>query len=518
VKKHNKNVKALKLSKKKLTQQEYLMYEQIGMVDESQDWLELFTPARISDLFVIMDSCSDNQLKAKQIQKELKDIGFETLGEGTNILTMANPMYPGVCFKIALDDYGLADNHNDSTLEEMVNSKLKKPRYNHVLAKHPSGMVTVQERKVPIYDQDRMDEFRGSIMDTLAILAKDFLIVDLSPNEYPLNYGVERNGDWCFIDASDLYPLENLPTKIRCTKLVSYDNKAKKAIRCGGKLRYTTDFSHVYCPECNGTFLPSEIRPKDKEDKKEMRNAMLDGMTQEEREAMVQKQMVRIGGKLRQISVDVPDPKPENDLPTVENPETIIVKNDENMTTDQFLGRFKKPEAAPENTNDLEEKAAEHDEDEDEVARSGIHEPAAEAVADLEPVSDNPDPVDDSDDDDDEDEPHLVDATGETNDEDPDDSDDNGPDASEEPATAPVDDEDDDDEDIDILYSIETNEASPNWGINMKVVGDPMKALDELVLPLFVWLDDHTYAQAINREQMKNLIRPIIQSMLEDAQ
>ena len=305
MKNHNKNVRTQKLSRKKLTQQEYLTYEQIGMVDESQDWLELFTPARINDLFVIMESCSDNQLKAKQIQKELKGLGFETVGEGTNILAMTNPLYPGACFKIALDDGGLADNHNESVLEDMVNSRLPKPRYNHVLAKHPSGIVSVQEFKVAIKDQDRMDEFRGSILKTLMILAKDFLIVDLSPNDHPLNYGVDRNGDWCFIDASDLYPLENLPTKIRCTKAVQYDDKRRKVIRCGGKLQYSNDFSVVYCPVCRGTFLPSEIKPKEKEDK--MMNAMSDGMSQKEREEMTERQLVRIGGRMKEIVVDVPD-------------------------------------------------------------------------------------------------------------------------------------------------------------------------------------------------------------------
>ena len=572
MKKHNKNVRAQKLSRKKLTQQEYLMYEEIGMVDESQDWLELFTPARINDLFVIMESCSDNQLKAEAIQKELKGIGFETIGEGTNILTMANPLYPGVCFKIALDDCGLADNHNDSVLEEMVNSRLKKPRYNHVLAKHPSGMVTVQERKVPILDQDRMDEFRSSIIDTLTQLAADFLIVDLGPNDFHLNYGVERNGDWCFIDASDLYPLENLPAKIRCTRLVKYDEKAKKAIRCGGKLRYTSDFGRIFCPECKGTFLPSEIRPKDKEDKKTMRNAMLDGMTREEREKMRQTQMVRVGGKVREITIDVPEAKPaDSGLPTTDNPETVVVKNPAlDVTTDQFLGRFKKPEApkpvekkaaeeeaavrqelheelvealdkaaaeAPktgpdadqdyspddldplvEDANDeqdpiqqfnqLKEAVSDSDEEE-EVTRSGIQEPTAEAVADLEPISENPEATTDDSDDEDEEEPHLVDATGDAE------SEEDGPDASEEKPPVEVDVDDDDDE-IDILYSIVTDEDDPNWGINMKFVGDPMKALEQLTMPIFVWLNDKTYARAINTEQMKNLIRPVLQSLLED--
>ena len=556
MKKHNKKIRTQKLSRKRLTQQEYLKYEEIGMVDESQDWLELFTPARIHDLFVIMESCSDNQLKTKTIQKELKGVGFETIGEGTNILTMANPIYPGVCFKIALDDCGLADNHNDSVLEEMVNETLKKPRYNHVLAKHPSGMVTVQERKVPIESQDRMDEFRGSIMDALVKLAPEFLIVDLSPNEYHLNYGVERNGDWCFIDASDLYPLANLPNKIRCTKAVGYDEKNRKVIRCGGKLRYNADFSRICCPQCRGEFLNSEIRPKDKEETK--MKAMLDGMTQEEREAMRTEQIVRIGGKVRRIVVDTPDTS-STTLPTTDNPETIVVKPRMDETTDQILGRFKKPEStAPTRmgdqevdmivaddkdhtvTNIVNEVQAEadirqtqdeiadelkrsagvsEDDDDDDVEYPEISEPSKEAVEDMEPISENPDPDDDSD----EDEPHMVNAMGEESDDDSEDDEDedeedDGVNEANDPSyglDAEVD--PDDDVELNIIYSIVNDDTSPNYGINMRLVGDPIEALDTFALPLFVWINEHTYAQAINAEQMRSLIKPVVESLLEDV-
>ena len=316
----------MKLSKKRLTQQEYLMYKSFGEVNYSQNWLELFTPTVINDLFVIMRGCSDNQLKAKTIAKELKQFGFETVGEGTNIFTMSNHMYPGVVFKIALDDCGIADNFNDSVLEPMVNECLGKPRYNHVLAKHPSGMVSVQERKVVVSDQDRMDAFRSSALKALTKLAKDFLVVDLSPTDFHLNYGIERNGDWCFVDASDLYPLENLPTKIRCRRPIGYNEKAKKTIRCTGKLHYTSDFSRIYCPECKASYLPSELRPRDKEDKKDMTHAMMDGTTAEEREEMRRTEMVTIGGKQRTIVIDEPEKRPRPSCPRPTIPKLWLSK------------------------------------------------------------------------------------------------------------------------------------------------------------------------------------------------
>ena len=83
----------------------------------------------IHDLYTIMRSCSDNQLKADYIEKELKYYGFEPVGLGTNIFTMSNPVYPGVVFKIALDDCGIADNFNDCILQDVV------PRYVKVFCK-----------------------------------------------------------------------------------------------------------------------------------------------------------------------------------------------------------------------------------------------------------------------------------------------------------------------------------------------------------------------------------------------
>lgn len=124
--KRNKNNKndPDRLCKHKLLKTEVEKYKAIGVVDHSQNWLELFTPTVVSDLFTIMHSCSDNQRKAGYIRQELSYYGFEQVGLGTNIYTMSNPAYPGVVFKFALDDNGMADNFNDAILEQMVNEHL----------------------------------------------------------------------------------------------------------------------------------------------------------------------------------------------------------------------------------------------------------------------------------------------------------------------------------------------------------------------------------------------------------
>lgn len=284
------------LNKSKLTSAEYQHYQRIGVPDPSQNWLELFTPAVVSDLFEIMKSSSDNPEKADYILKELAFYHFEAVGLGTNVLTVANPAYPGVVFKIALDVYGLADNYNDEVLCDLVNRILveagKKPRYTKCLVRHPTGIVSVQERKVLMKTQDRLDQYRGSILKTLDLLQKKFLIVDLSPTLYQFNYGIDRDGNWCFIDASDLYPLERIKTKLVCNTAIGSHPKTGKILYCGGSLHYNEDYSAVVCDRCGKEYIPSHFRPNTKEEEvMSMTLSAMDGTTAEEREEMRTEEM-----------------------------------------------------------------------------------------------------------------------------------------------------------------------------------------------------------------------------------
>lgn len=291
----------MRLAKDKLLRAEYDQYLNIGEPDPTQNWLEMFTPAIITDLFTIMGSCSDNQQKSEYVQEELGLYGFEPLGLGTNVYAMWHPAYPGVAFKVALDTAGLADNYNDEVLYDLVNKILvdagKRPRYTKCLIRHPTGIVSVQERKVLMKTQDRMDTFRGSILKMLQILAQHFLIVDMSPSLFQFNYGIDRDGNWCFIDASDLYPLENIK-HLRCTKAIGSDRKNGGVLRCHGPLRYSEDFSAIVCTRCGKEYIPSEFRPNDKEEVSNMANVYADGLSPSEREALVSEEMGAIKRKM----------------------------------------------------------------------------------------------------------------------------------------------------------------------------------------------------------------------------
>lgn len=279
-----------KLNPKKLSGDELKRYREYGEIDFSQNWLELFTPSVVSKLFEIMDSGSNNVEKAHQYDEYLGEFGFLTVGLGTNIYTMANPAYPGVVFKIAVDTNGLADNANDVILCKAVNQYLvdngERPRYTQVLAKHPTNIVSVQERKIVISQRVRMQPFAADILRVLRIIASEYMIIDLTPLDYPLNYGIDRDGEWCFVDASDLFPIKKLKKPLRCVKEIGYNEEKHKVKICGGKLRYLKDFSRIVCKECGMEYFPAELRPIVKREDEMSFKTFSDGTSEVEREEL----------------------------------------------------------------------------------------------------------------------------------------------------------------------------------------------------------------------------------------
>lgn len=279
-----------KLNPKKLSGDELKRYREYGEIDFSQNWLELFTPSVVSKLFEIMDSGSNNVEKAHQYDEYLGEFGFLTVGLGTNIYTMANPAYPGVVFKIAVDTNGLADNANDVILCKAVNQYLmdngERPRYTQVLAKHSTNIVSVQERKIVISQRVRMQPFAADILMVLRIIASEYMIIDLTPLDYPLNYGIDRDGEWCFVDASDLFPIKKLKKPLRCVKEIGYNEEKHKVKICGGKLRYLKDFSRIVCKECGMEYFPAELRPIVKREDEMSFKTFSDGTSEVEREEL----------------------------------------------------------------------------------------------------------------------------------------------------------------------------------------------------------------------------------------
>lgn len=268
-----------------LTPDQIKNYERFGEPDLSQDWLELFTPEMYDDIRTIMTSCSDNQQKAEYIEKEWSDLGFETVGLGTNILTMAHSYYPGVVFKVALDENGIADNFNDFQLSKCIG------KFNRVYSRDPAALISVQERLV-LPTPYQMDMFMPEILSILSDLSKYFLIADLSP-DMRLNYGVTRDGEIKIIDGSDLYPLSQMKEfPPRCKRIVGEHKHTGEPKYCGNKLKYSKDFKYFICNECGAKYMTLEMRPKKEVTK--VLELYRDGYNAEEREAMANAELAAI--------------------------------------------------------------------------------------------------------------------------------------------------------------------------------------------------------------------------------
>lgn len=245
-----------KLKKKKLTEAEYEMYKSFGEpnLDQLDEYLNWITPAIRHDLLSILHAGMDNQSKAGILEEELGYLGFRIISSGTNITVMENPVYPGVVFKFALDECGIADNFNDEVLQYRI------PHFAKVFARETLGLISVQQRYVWM-DSNRMADFRDDVYELLEELKDKYIVADMSPKRF-LNYGVDRDGEFVIIDGSDLYPLNYISERIRCKNLVGWDPDKEESIKCGGKLEYTDDFMMLKCKKCGKEVNPLEARPK----------------------------------------------------------------------------------------------------------------------------------------------------------------------------------------------------------------------------------------------------------------
>lgn len=376
-----------KLSKR-LTREQRDRYREIGEPDLTQNWLELFTDDVVSDLFTIMNSCSDNQKKADYVDKELRDYGFRYLAEGTNIVVLTNPVYPGVVFKIALDECGIADNFNDGVLYNVV------PRYGRIFARHPSAIVSVQQRYITMTSL-QMSMYRPRILGLLKELSKHFLVADMSPDRF-LNYGIDRDGDFVIQDGSDLYPLHQIKGELRCKRITGQHQKSGEFKYCEGKLEYNDDFSMLVCKKCGREYNPLELRPRKEAAKMQM--IMGDGLSGEARDKLEQQEIAAIKG----TKWEEPDVK----QPVREKSKTIFVHpedsdegqdtqdgNDDNDEVEGIeplkprvvpMSQIASPTVQPSETED---EPSEEDEDDDEEAEPPIVHVAGNLESSKEPAT-----------------------------------------------------------------------------------------------------------------------------------
>lgn len=261
-----------------LTPNEIRIYRQIGEPIPGTDYLELFTDELVDWLNRIRKSDMPAHHKVAHMNQKgsmLQVLGFEELDVGTNVYAMHNAKYPGVVFKFAIDDYGIADNFNDVWLYRKLPDLCCK-----VFAVHPTGIVSVQERKVAFRKQERFATFIPQVKQILHRLEKEFVLVDIGLDKIR-NYCINPDGTIGLVDASDIFPIPTEYNFFKCRDLVGTkgSGRHKKYVICGGKLEYDSIYGSLVCCKCGKSFNPSTIRL----DKKEVRLMFpTNGMTEDE--------------------------------------------------------------------------------------------------------------------------------------------------------------------------------------------------------------------------------------------
>lgn len=243
-------------------------------------YLNKFNRNTLIALGAIIRSCSDNHLKSDELRKILKPQGFKPEGLGTNIMvfTHKDDKKKSVVYKIALDEYGIQNNFDDIQLSEDI------PEFVRVYEVEPKGLVSVQEYAKACRSLEEIQMYYKKIFKILGRLSKDYLIVDLSPDNIK-NYGVTKKGELKIIDGSDLVPLDDT-VPLLCQGIVF--DKNRKRVRCERKLSYDGEYKMLVCSKCGKTHNPLEFKKKLKEVNIMKSKFFDDGLSERERLALDQ--------------------------------------------------------------------------------------------------------------------------------------------------------------------------------------------------------------------------------------
>lgn len=304
-------------------------YESIGYPSQTlEEYSAFFTEKVISKLYSIIRTAADNIQASYAIEDYMGKFGFTIKGggQGTNIVVLLNPSYPGVVFKFALDEYGVADNFNDTILQDAI------PFCARVLYQHPSGLVSVQERHF-VMTKERIGEYADNIRKVLDVLGDYYLLADLSIPNF-LNFGIWRDGNFSIIDASDLYPLKRMKNNpLRCTRVTEEKKDGRKKY-CKGKLHYDNNYKYLVCEKCGEEILPILLRPRREDVSMMMSSILSDGMTADEREELERYQQERIQAKLaiekaaKPQEEVTPEPQPEKEPePQQQQPKKLFARS-----------------------------------------------------------------------------------------------------------------------------------------------------------------------------------------------
>lgn len=181
---------------------------------------------------------SKSQYKFDEIDKVMTYNGFKKLHAGTNRLVYKHMELPDIIAKIPYRKVALEDN-----LQEYHNQNFIKPYCAKTFEVHPSGIIAISERVVPITHRDELYNVKELILMMLSALLANGLIFDDLGAESFRNFGYRKNFGPVFIDYPTIYEVDS--RKLYCKK--QYINSS---MPCGGELTYDVGLNKLICKKC----------------------------------------------------------------------------------------------------------------------------------------------------------------------------------------------------------------------------------------------------------------------------
>ena len=200
---------------------------------------EVFDEEIIKELASITNDIEMEELTVRSdtISELLSEEGFEEIGFGTNRIVFVNEDYPGVVFKIALDELGIMDNNREFELSQELPHNIIAVNY------ESNGFISIEE-EAPALTKIDMNNNKEKVMKILEILSSKYILNDVGLKAYN-NWGFDREGNIVCIDYAYLRSIDDANITI-CNK-------------CGGHINYTPDMTEFRCEKCGKIYSFSDI-------------------------------------------------------------------------------------------------------------------------------------------------------------------------------------------------------------------------------------------------------------------
>jgi hypothetical protein len=216
--------------------------------------LSMFTVDDIDQLYYLATSpkySAKLDFKYKEIDRIMRNRGFEKLVSGTNRVAYAPTFANNFIVKVAYDSVAIED-----SIREYRNQFLIKPFCTKVFEVSPNGVLGVFEKVNPITSRKEYISLAADIYTLLSEFIIGEYIIDDIGTEYFNNIGFRYGFGAVVLDFPYVYKVDQ--KKIWCSKPDYKDPTGY----CNGPIDYDMGFNKLVCKKCGAIYKPFELASK----------------------------------------------------------------------------------------------------------------------------------------------------------------------------------------------------------------------------------------------------------------